>query len=64
MTETTLDPETVRELRERFPGTRVPSRESDPAGYSAWLRRMALWAFRYGPVLIGAAEADTRGRAA
>ena len=62
MADTTLDPQTAREARERFPGTSVPRRDS-PA-YEAWVRRMALWAFQYGPVLIGAAEADTRGRAA
>jgi hypothetical protein len=75
MADATLDRETAREARDRFPGASVPARACHPsrcapgcridhaARYDTWVQRMALWAFHYGPALLGAAEADA-GRAA
>ena len=65
----TIDAGSVREAREAFPGPCVPRWEhgspcppgcsvDHPGEYRRWVRRMAMWAFAHGTVLLAAAELD------
>lgn len=41
-----------QEARKEFPGHAVPDSQKDPVRYERYWRAMALWAYRWAPVLL------------
>lgn len=64
-----LERDAIREARASFPGPVVPKvhcgsscgqgcRRDHAGEYDRWVRKMAMWAFAHGTILLAAAEID------